>query len=86
MMLRPQGYACVVDPDTGTKECDTMTCGHCQRLTHVKPKMRPEDMGGLCKVCMGLICSSCVGHECVPFLKRIEQEEERYHARRSYGG
>lgn len=71
-------------PD-GLKECDTTTCAHCQRITHIKPGCDPADLGGLCKSCMGLICSTCVGKACVPFEKVLEREEARYHALRSYG-
>jgi hypothetical protein len=86
-MRNPQGYATIVDPDVGgVRECDTTTCGHCNAITHVKPKMRPEDMGGLCKACMKLICAKCVDHgTCDPFLKKLERAEARYHALRSYG-
>jgi hypothetical protein len=83
MMLRPQGYATVTDPD-GVTERDTFTCVHCCAVKHVKPRERPEDIGGLCKVCMGLICADCVGQSCIPFMKKLERMEARYHARRSY--
>ena len=48
-------------------------------------KCAPLDRGGgLCKVCMALICSNCVGEPCMPFLKKLEMQERQYHARRSY--
>ena len=75
-MRKPQGYACITDPD-GVREADTFTCAHCQRITHVKAGAKPEDLGGLCKQCMGLICSRCVGNGCAPFLKSIEKAEAR---------
>lgn len=83
-MRRPGGYAVITGPDA-TRECDTYSCRHCNAVTHVKAGARPEDIGGLCKTCMGLICPKCLGEPCVPLLKRIEQEEAAYHARRSYG-
>ena len=76
-MRRAGGYAQVVDPDGPTRECDTFTCAHCNRITHVKVRQRPEDIGGLCKVCIGLICPACVGEACVPFLKRLDAMEAR---------
>jgi hypothetical protein len=76
-MRRPGGYARIDDPDRGRQEFDTFTCAHCNRITHVKPKARPEDIGGLCKVCMGLICAACVGDACVPFLRRLDEMEAR---------
>ena len=99
-MRRPQGYATVVSPvrsvayfdgsrrevvPEGMFECDTFTCGHCPRVTHVMPKMDPADLGGLCKVCAKLICSRCVGKGCDPFEKKLERSEARDRARRSYG-
>lgn len=83
-MRKAQGYAVITDP-SGIKEADTFSCGHCNAVTHVKPKADPADVGGLCKCCMKLICPNCVGKSCTPLMKRIEQEEARYHARRSYG-
>jgi len=81
-MLRSGGYAQIVDPDAPTRECDTFTCAHCNRITHVRARTRPEDIGGLCKVCMGLICAACVGEACVPFLKRLDDMEARARFRR----
>jgi len=82
-MRNPGGYACIVEPDRPTRELDTFTCAHCNRVTHVAPRARPEDIGGLCKQCMGLICPACVGKPCVPFLKRLEQMEARERFRRA---
>ena len=64
-MRNAQGNATISSPD-GVAEADTFTCFHCQKVTHVKAKMDPSDLGGLCKVCMRLICSRCVGGTCVP--------------------
>jgi hypothetical protein len=82
-MRNAQGYACITDPD-GVREADTFTCFHCNCITHVRAKADPAELGGLCKCCMKLVCPKCVGKPCVPFLKKIEREEARYHARRSY--
>jgi hypothetical protein len=76
-MFRPGGYACVVEPDKPTQEFDTFTCAHCNRVTHVKPRARPQDIGGLCKQCMGLICPACVGQPCVPFEQKLQAWEAR---------
>jgi hypothetical protein len=83
-MLKPQGYATIVS-DRGVTECDTFTCNHCQRIVHVKPKARPEDLGGHCRQCDKLICSNCVSQGfCAPWEKQMQQMEEREAARRSY--
>jgi hypothetical protein len=76
-MRNPGGYAQIVAPDGSTREFDTFTCAHCNRVTHVAARARAEDIGGLCKQCMGLVCPACVGQPCVPFLKRLEQMEAR---------
>jgi hypothetical protein len=84
-MRRAGGYGLSIYCDTGeVKEADSFTCRHCNRVKFVKPRERPEDLGGLCKVCMGLICADCVGQSCTPFEKKLEQQEAAYHARRSY--
>jgi hypothetical protein len=84
-MRKPQGYATIIDPESGTQELDSFTCGHCQHITHVKAGERPEDMGGLCKCCMTLICKHCVGKPCSPFLEQVERMEAKQDALRSYG-
>ncbi len=85
MWLKPQGYAVISSPD-GMTELDTMTCGHCNRILHLKARQNPENIGGLCKQCMKPICPSCVdrGH-CDPFEKKLERWEERDRVLRSYG-
>jgi hypothetical protein len=85
MLLREQGYACISDPESGIKEASTFTCNHCQRIVHVKAKADPYDLGGLCRLCDKMICPTCVGKDCVPFMKSVEQMEERYHRRRALG-
>lgn len=83
-MRNPHGYAVIVDPDARrlTSERDIFTCAHCHRVVHVKPLCDPADMGGRCTHCedgegRGLICAACVGKPCVPFFRRLEQEESR---------
>lgn len=100
MSRRPGGYAIITTPESarvnfdrfrcediraGTFEVDTQTCSHCNRVMHIKPKMDPADMGGLCKICMKYICPTCVGLGCTPFEKKLEQMEKRGIALRSYG-
>ena len=99
-MRRPQGYAVLTTPEraivslsglkceevpAGVLECDTMSCGHCNRVTHVRPRMDPAELGGLCKICYKLICKFCVGHGCDPLEAKLERAEARYQALRSYG-
>lgn len=84
-MRNPGGRARVSGP-AGVAEIDSFTCRHCQVVTFVRPKQRAADIGGICKVCMGLICVRCVGlMRCDPIEKKLERAEARYHALRSYG-
>ena len=75
MGLKPQGYLCISDPEGGRREYDTFTCRHCQRIRRV-------GAGGYCRACDSFICERCVGHDCVPFMKKIEAMEERDYRRR----
>ena len=85
-MRNPGGCLIISDPDAPTREVDTFTCQHCNRVRFVKAKQNPEEVGGLCKSCMGLICSTCVdAGTCTPWEKMMEKQEARYHALRSYG-
>lgn len=100
MWLKPQGYAQIISPKTGNanldglqcdeisagvNEYDTIVCFHCNRVVHVKPRMDPANLGGLCKICMKLICPKCLNAGCTPFEKTIEAVERRYETLRSYG-
>lgn len=73
-MNRASGYLCVTDPDLGRREWDTFTCRHCQRI-------RAVGSGGYCRQCDSMICECCVGKACRPFLKLVEQAEEREYRR-----
>lgn len=101
MWLKPQGYATITSPEAapakldgfqcietraGVTEFDTMSCGHCCRVIHVQSRQRPEDIGGLCKLCMRPICPQCVDHGgCDPLEKKLARAEERERTLRSYG-
>jgi hypothetical protein len=100
-MRNPGGYAFIVNPTPGkivldggrvetakegVTEYDTFSCGHCNKVTHVRVKERAEDIGGLCKQCMKLICPVCVDEwRCTPLEKKIEEQEQRDYLRLSYG-
>ena len=83
-MRNPGGCLTIAGPDK-TQEIDSTTCVHCNHVFFIKTGQRAEDMGGLCKICMGLICSSCVGKGCDPFEEKLKRQEQRGHALRSYG-
>jgi hypothetical protein len=83
-MFRPGGYAFSFDAGGVRQEADTFTCCHCQRVVIVRPNCSLDDLGGVCRFCMKMTCPACVGLECVPFEKRLEREEARFRALRSY--
>jgi hypothetical protein len=84
-MLKPQGYAVLYDADGTIAEMDSFSCGHCNRIVHVRPKADPAEVGGLCKCCMRLICPHCLDTgTCDPIERKLERQEARYHALRSY--
>lgn len=60
----------------------TMTCAHCNRVTIIEVKARPDDCGGFCMCCMKPICKDCAGKPCTPFEKRLEEYEARMRLRR----
>ena len=75
-MLRANNYSVIFNPDGPPVERDSFTCGHCQRVTFVKPGHRADDLGGLCKVCMSLICDKCVETGvCDPFEEKLRRAE-----------
>ena len=92
-MRRPGGYAIAVDPDEGTAEYDTITCGHCQQVVFVKPgtgctEYLTQDVrgfftgetepGAFCRLCMHAICLRCHdGGGCTPWERRMERIESR---------
>lgn len=86
-MRKPGGYGVYIGGDLrgGKREVDTFTCAHTNRIVTVQPMCRPEDVGGMCKVCGGMICKEEVGKGCRPFEKRLQEVEQRDIARRSYG-
>ena len=85
-MLKPQGYAIIMDPDAPARECDTITCSHCQRIVFVGPKQDPSDLGGFCRLCFRHVCGPCAdAMVCVPFERQLEIAERRDETRRSLG-
>ena len=85
-MRKEGGYAIICDPCAPIVELSTFTCKHCDRIVHIRPKERPEDIGGMCGACGGLICGPCVDKAtCTPLEMRLEAMERRGEALRSYG-
>jgi hypothetical protein len=86
-MLRANNYSVIFNPEGPPVEQNSFTCGHCQAVTFVKPGQRADDTGGLCKVCMNLICPACTDLlECDVFEKKLERAEARDRMLRSMIG
>lgn len=59
----------------GVVEYDTFTCHHGNEVVTLT---RPfDELGSICKVCMGRICRKCTGGVCRPFMKEIEEQERQ---------
>ena len=87
-MRNPQGYALWFNGDIGIAdiERDTISCGHCNTVSYVKPFQDPTDLGGLCKICMKFICKLCVDTGiCDPLEEQIARMEMQDESRRSMG-
>lgn len=99
-MRNPQGYAVITSPEkarvtfdkmrcedvcAGVNERDTFSCVHCNRVVHVRPKASMDEVGSMCRNCMKMVCPKCASGPCVPFMKKLELEEKRFQALRSYG-
>jgi hypothetical protein len=71
------GYGVIVDPDAGQEEADSITCGHCAKVTWMKPYQPGEACGGRCTCCDTFICMECVGKGCYPLEKRLQDWERK---------
>lgn len=105
-MRNPGGYGIVSSPvptkidfgsgrveymSSGIFETDTYSCGHCNRVTTVRPRTDAADVGALCKKCMKVVCRQCVnlGRKynltCDPLEAKLERSEARDRLRRAVG-
>lgn len=79
--MRNPGGIYIITSEFGCDEIDTFTCGHCNNIQLVKPKEKPEDLGGNCSICWKLVCSQCVGGGCSPFEEKLKRAEDRHRFR-----
>ncbi len=95
-MLRPQGYATILDPSRPLVEYDTVTCCHCGRIIFTKPGTVStvyliwdavsgwrEEAGAGCWHCNKPVCLSCHDRgDCLPLERQLEVAEgTRYRIR-----
>jgi hypothetical protein len=76
-MSQPRGYVVVSGPD-GTREADTVTCRHCNRVHALVAGVSV----GFCRQCMAAVCEPCEAR-CTPLERRLEAAEARDRLRRS---
>ena len=74
-MLKPHGYAILIDQDKGVREFDCAKCAHCGKITHLKAFQRATDLGW-CMNCNKAICQRCANKPCLPEEKMIEEWEK----------
>jgi len=77
------------------QESDTYQCAHargdiaCQRVIHVPTGTRIEDVADFCRSCKKVICARCASPPhlgiCFPFMKAVEDAEEKNYRLREYG-
>lgn len=88
-MLKPGGYSIITDPGARPVEHDTFSCAHCGFITFTKAGWGPMQVAVIrkdgsmymkdvakCFKCDEYVCPRCEGGECMPKMKRIEQEEK----------
>ena len=84
-MRNAGGYAVWVAVD-GSREVDSFTCSHCQRVVFVPPRADPSQLGGFCRQCMKHICAPCVKvGGCKPWEKQMAEAEARDRMLRAIG-
>ena len=70
------GYATITDR-RGTREFDTCTCIHCNRVWAIAGGPM-ADLGGWCRLCQQPICSHCAARGgCQPFEDKLDRYEAR---------
>jgi len=74
---RQRGFVQITGPN-GVEEHETFTCGHCNNVVRVPHKAKPDDLGGMCRVCMSMVCGRCCATgRCDPFDKKLKRMEDR---------
>jgi hypothetical protein len=85
MERRSTGYFIETNPEF-TRESDTSTCGHCNRVSYIKPPVNGQVVVApvRCTLCRARLCEECYAKcECDPFEKKMDREEQADRLRRS---
>ncbi len=84
MAPKPGGISQFWSPE-GLVEVHTSTCAHCQHITDIPSKRKMFEYVDICRQCMKLICLHCADKPCTPWIKQVEEAEEREYRRRQMG-
>jgi hypothetical protein len=77
MQGRQRGFVEISGPN-GVEEYETFTCGHGGEIVKVPHKAPPEQLGGICKVCMSMVCAKCLETgKCDPLEEKMKRIEDR---------
>ncbi len=74
-MGRAAGYIRIVSPDRPLEERDTLQCVHCGGHWSLEPGSGKQR--GWCLKCNGPHCGRQNCWECLPFMKKLEEQERR---------
>lgn len=89
-MLERKSFGYMIETNPGfTREMDTSTCGHCGRVSFIKPSPTGQIVvaPARCTICRGRLCEECYARGgCDPFEKQIEREERAYLMRKAITG
>jgi hypothetical protein len=75
--LKPGGIGQYFTPTGRMTEVATSTCAHCSSITDIPDPKKLHEHTDVCRLCMRLICLKCAGKPCIPWMKRVEQAEEK---------
>lgn len=74
-MGKAAGYTVITSPDHKPIERDTLQCVHCMKHWFTEPGSGIQR--GWCPLCAGPHCGGPNCWSCVPFMKKIEEQERR---------
>jgi hypothetical protein len=76
---KARGHTIELGPGPGAGvEQETFTCCHCNGVTIIEHRAKPEDLGRYCLSCDAMTCVRCASFQgCVPFMRRIDESVRR---------
>lgn len=71
------GYSIITSPGERAIESDISKCAHCQAVIFLKPLCKPSEAPNFCMNCYQPVCDKPACQECVPFMRKVEEEERK---------